>query len=400
MRKRVPPGVSLLSWATGVRWFGWGLFEALLPVFLFSFAHTYAETGLLSSIYNIAFMLSWPLAGMLADRVASKTIIVAGLLLYPFISISYFLAGVSGFALFIVIARVLNGVGYAFDSVGRDTYFRAHTPPKSIASAFGYSNTVTHFCWIGAVLLSMLIVPFVPLHWLFLAIIPTVIITIFMVLRLLPDHTEKFKDGLRKAVSGGVYIGLLREMRSWSTGLQLSAVLTFFTGFIATLAEFFIPIYAYVQGASLPQVIFISVILNIPQLFGTWLGRIADRNHVKSLLAGLGCVCLLLAVLTFSQGYLWQLVVVFGIGIVLELIDLAGDGITTHLAHPRHYGRISGAMEGLGDLGSVAGPVVLGLLLDKAGMAFTVWSLAGVVLVLGIVVYAARASFGAVAAKQ
>ena len=51
----IPKGDKLVILATSIRWFGWGLFEALLPIFLFQFANTYAETGLLSSIYNILF---------------------------------------------------------------------------------------------------------------------------------------------------------------------------------------------------------------------------------------------------------------------------------------------------------------------------------------------------------
>ncbi|PIN74537.1 hypothetical protein COV18_06565 [Candidatus Woesearchaeota archaeon CG10_big_fil_rev_8_21_14_0_10_37_12] len=124
----IPKDIRLLSWATAIRWIGWGVFEAFIPVFLFAFANSYAETGLLSSIYNVVFLFMLPFVGLLADRVAAKSIILIGLIIYPFIGLSYFLAGATGIVLFVVIARALNGVSYAFYGIGSATYIMCHSP--------------------------------------------------------------------------------------------------------------------------------------------------------------------------------------------------------------------------------------------------------------------------------
>src|SRR3989344_2171452 len=97
--KDQPAGIKLITLATTIRWIGWGFVEGFLPVFLFSFADSYAETGAFQSIYELVFVLAVPFVGMIADKISSKTILVIGLLIYPFIGFSYYWAGVTGMAL-------------------------------------------------------------------------------------------------------------------------------------------------------------------------------------------------------------------------------------------------------------------------------------------------------------
>lgn len=382
MKKELPKGIKLLAWATSIRWFGWGFFEALLPIFLFYFAHTYAETGILASTYDILFLLALPIVGILADSIASRTIIIIGLLTYPFISMSYFFAGITGLALLVVIAKGLNGIGYAFDGVGRNTYIRRHSPPSKVSSAFGYTNMVTHLGWLLAVFASLFIVKFVKINWLFLAIIPTVLITLFMVRKLEIDKKENLKDGFRKSFKKGFYLGMFKEIKDWDYGLKLMGLITFFIGFIAVFAELFIPIYSYTHGSNLQEVILITILLNTPMLFGTILGKMADKNRNKGIFVGLIMTIALLILLSFMNTYVWQLIVAFGIGIALHLMELAGDGISTHLSRRSHYGRISSAMEGIGSLGNIAGPIAVGLLIDIHGLPETSLIISGATLIL------------------
>jgi MFS family permease len=157
----VPKGIKLVTWATSLRWFGWGFVETLVPIFLFSFNHNYADTGILRSIYGIVFILILPFVAWLANRVSSKYLLIAALLMYPFISLSYFFAGGFGLVALIVLARALNGAAYALDSVGRDTYIRSHTNDTNIARSFGYFDTLTNFWWLIAVAISIVLVKWI-----------------------------------------------------------------------------------------------------------------------------------------------------------------------------------------------------------------------------------------------
>ena len=141
----IPIGVRVLTFATSIRWIGWGFAESLIPIFLFSFGHSHANAGILKSFYDIAFIIALPLIGVLADRMRGTTLILIGLGLYVFVGTGYLLAGITGLVIFIVIARFFNGIGYAFDSVGRETYFRRHTPKEKLATVFGYFDSFASF---------------------------------------------------------------------------------------------------------------------------------------------------------------------------------------------------------------------------------------------------------------
>ncbi len=378
-------GIRLLAWAETVRFIGWGFFEALMPVFLFSFTGSYAESGILSSVFDVVYIMALPIVGSLADKVSSKALILIGLAIYPFIGLSYFIAGVTGIALFIILARIMNGASYALDSVGRQTYFRRTSPEGKAASTFGYFDTIVNCWWILAVLLSMYLVTIFKLHWLFLALIPTHIIAFAMVTRLKPDSVEKFKDGFGRAFKEGMFFSLLREARSWSKGLKLMGFLTFFLGLISNIGDFIIPIAAYKSGASLPEIILITAAYALPSVFGIKLGKFGDSAKIRAIFLSLIFVASIFVMLAIDGSYFIQLVGAFFIGLALELALLTSAGITNALITPDHYGRLSGAMDSIFDFGGLIGPIVLGLMIDGLGN-FSAFLISAIValLVLGI----------------
>ena len=101
----ISKGTRILTIATSIRWVGWGVTETLIPIFIFSFVANYAQAGLLKSAYEIALILTLPLAGILADRIKPTTLILVGLSLYVIVGTSYLLAGLTGLVIFVVIAR-------------------------------------------------------------------------------------------------------------------------------------------------------------------------------------------------------------------------------------------------------------------------------------------------------
>lgn len=368
---KVPFGIKLLTWATTVRWIGWGFFEALLPVFIFSFAGSFAETGALKSVYYIVFLFAAPLAGMLTDKISSKIIILLGLAVYPLISLSYFFAGVSGMALFIVIARALNGFGYAFDAVGRTTYFRRHESSDKIATTFGYFDVITTLFWILAVLSSLYLIKLFEVHELALAILPTALLAILIVLFVKDGGHENLREGIRHALQGGFLKNIWLEIKSWNKGMRLIALANFFIGFVAVMSDFIIPIRVYQESGSLSKVILIGVVLALPGLFDFQLGKFADRYRLSSLFVGLAGLIFLFGVLGFTESFIGQMVIAFLLGISFNLINLASDGITTKLIQPEHYGRMSSLNFDIDIVGTILGPVVIGFLIDKIDFSST-----------------------------
>ena len=80
-------------------------------------------------------------------QISSKTLLIIGLLIYPFIGISYYLAGATGLILFVIFARGINGLSYCLDTIGNNTYIRRMTPKGVVASSFGYMASTANFFW-------------------------------------------------------------------------------------------------------------------------------------------------------------------------------------------------------------------------------------------------------------
>lgn len=212
----IPIGVRLISWATAIRFVGWGFAESFIPIFLLSFAHNYTDTGLLRSIFDVVFLLSLPIVSHFANRMSGKKIILSGLVIYPFIAISYYLAGAYGLVVFVLIARVLNGVSFSLDSVGRRTYMR-RLSHKNVGELFGYYDTVSSFWWIVAGAVGLILIKFIEIHVLLLAIIPTVLVAIVIVSFVPAERVS------RPVVTRGIFREVIRDygemfsfIRNWS----------------------------------------------------------------------------------------------------------------------------------------------------------------------------------------
>lgn len=378
-----PLGVRLIAWATGTRWIGWGFVEPILPLFLFSFGESFANAGLLKASYDIAYLLFLPIAGILVDKIPAKKVIILGLLAYPLVGLSYSLAAFFGVAGFIILARFLNGFAFSFDSVGRATYYMRAVKNQHVSAAFGHFDTISSFVYIGAMLLGLLIVPHVEFKWLALLIIPFSIIAILMLLFWLPKQkSTKAIHPYHHKLSRDFLKSIKNELKEWNAGLRIVGVFVFFLGFIKSIVRFVLPIFAFTQGASITQVIFMAVLLSVPTLFGDPIGRVADRYRLGSIVFGLCMATLFFFALSIEQSYIFILVTILGIGLVNEMVGLSGKGITSRLSRPSHYGKTNSVMEAIRDFGALSGPIIIGLLIDliSASLAFVTIGILGLLL--------------------
>lgn len=357
-------GVRILTMATAVRWVGWGFAESLIPVFLFTFAGSYAQTGLLKSSFDIVLILTLPLVGVLADRVRGTTLIIIGLLFYILVGTGYLLAGLTGMAIFIVIARVANGFGASLDIVGRDTYFRRHIQPHKLATVFGYFDTISNFWWMIAALVGIILISFIPIHWLLFAITPTVLIAILLVLRLRrKEPKEIFSEGQERAR----YRDLFKEVVDWHWKLKALVTMNFLISFAYAVIVFFMPIELYREGSGYTPVIIMGVVSAIPPLFGWVLGDFFDKKGTRVFGYGLLLFGVLLAALGMAQSYLWQIVIVFMVGVTIELLSVGSNELVTTYSNPEHFGRVDGLMRSIANMGGLAGPLAFGIVIDQLG---------------------------------
>jgi len=382
-QRDLPYGAHIFAWARAIRWIGWGFGEALLPVFIILFSKSFAEAGLFSVSADIAGLVSLPFIGLWADKVPARRLILLSLILYPIVGVSYFLAGAFSMAVYIVIARIANGITWELENVGIATYYRRKIDSSRIAVSFGYLETWSSAAWIMAALAGMVLVRFMPIYYLLLLITPFALIAYFVALKAPEDSLKadskeniSFFQTYRKAIS---------EWRTWNSGFWMVSLLILFSSILSALMYFFIPIDAYLTGANLPMVILVTVFGAVPALFSYQLGYLADvRNkyHLIALgLCGAGAVIIGLAI--FPQ-YLFKLVAVFLLGIVLELFYVAQNALITTLGPSETFGRRGSAFESVVTLGDLSAPLILGIGLDVLGFSSIAVVIACSALVLAV----------------
>lgn len=384
----VDKNIKLIATATSLRWFGWGFVEAFMPVFLFTFSGTYAETGILKSVYGIMFLLSLPIVSWFVDRMPSKKLMFAAIAVYPIISLSYFAAGSWGIIAFIVVARILNGVGYALDSTVRATYVRRHTTKGKVAAVFGYLESYTNFWWLIAVGISVLAVNYVDVPYLFLPIAITAILSMFIIAALPKDKSIP-QEKTEKTNVFQLYGTFFKVIWGWSKKVRWLAIIAFLGELISTMGEFFIPIYAYTQNESLANVMLLTAFATLPTLLSVPLGVVADK-YKKTIFSVCACIALLLFSLATIDNFPIQLCVVLLVSIALQLLHLAIDREVTFQVPQKEIGTLSGAFQGVSQLAEIVGPIFLGVVIDLFDLPTVLICLAVLCVFLGAYGYAKK----------
>jgi MFS family permease len=369
-KQHISQGIKVVTLARSIRWFGWGMCETLIPVLLFSFSHSYVEAGIFRSIYDVIFLLSLPFVSVLADKIPAKRLILFALALYPLIGVSYFVAGAVGTAFFIVLARAVNGITWCCDSVGGDTYLRRFAINEHLSKTFGYLSALPNFSWMIAALISILFLPFLPIQYLFLAIVPTSLIAYFVLKQAPSDEVplrEKPPQQYLKDLTDS-----FKGIRSWKMEIWGLAYLTFFVACIDLLGTFFVPLFTYTESNNLVHVVLITVAFATPSAFAFYFGAFIDRVSKGVFITGSFLLAaILFGGLSFTSGYILQIIGVFILGMLIVCVTLAVQTLVTKASSREHYGKVGGLMAGADELGAVIGPIAIGFLADGSGMHIT-----------------------------
>lgn len=333
------------------------------------FSASLTEAGLVTASYDALFLLSLPLIGLLADAVSSKTLLIIGLLLYPFIGISYYLAGATGLILFIILGKAINGVSYCFDTVGTDTYIRRMSPKHAIASAFGYMASWANFGWAIAAIMGIYLVKFVSIGTLLFMVTPFSLLALIPLLKAKVDKPE-VKNTINARNLLKPLLVFLKEIAALRKGLRSVVFLMFIFDIASVAATFFIPIDAYQSGASLSAVAFLVVLSASPSLTEFWLAEFIDGSKAKrrwALFAALAALPLLFVAAAMASAFSARVLIALGIEIAAILGSLALQSYATMLSRRDRYGEISSVLEGASTAGDLVGPIAIGLLTDIAG---------------------------------
>ncbi len=89
--------------------------------------------------------------------------------------------------------------------------------------------------------------------------------------------------------------------------------------------------------------------------------------------------------LVFWKAYIWQLIVLFAVSLIAELLYLGTNEMVTVNAQPEHLGRIDGIMQSVADIGGMTGPLVVGVIMDSYGVPVAYSALGIIILALAVV---------------
>jgi FSR family fosmidomycin resistance protein-like MFS transporter len=393
MSFKISREVKIVSWSTAILWFGWGFGESLIPVFLYQFSNSYAETGLLKSVFDISALLFTPIIGYYADKVSIKKMMLVGISLYFLIAINYYLAGVFAVALFIVIARILNGISWPLTCVSRESYICKYSDQKHMARAFGYFDTLGILAWVSAVVLSLFLVEKFAIHQLLFLIAPAALISL-IIAWFLPSG-PKFKKIKSVKFNLRPYREVIKEIWRWPAKLRILILSSFLISLVSTAFFFFVPIEVWKTGSDLKQIIILAIFYSLPEASGNLLGWVIDKIKVSHSLffSFLGSVIVIIGSI-FWTSFLWRLAALILVGIFMETISLSRRQLIADfnvknnfgLFKTRYsFGGISAILDEITSFGGFAGVILAGALIDLVSWSVALWFLVAVlVFVVGI----------------
>ncbi len=362
--REIPYGSRVVTSVVALYWVGWGFAESLIPVLLFRFGGSFAGAGILRSVYDIAFIIAMPLVGLYADKFRATSLLLLGLWMYVFIGSSYFLAGATGLVVFIVLARFVNGVSFSLVSVGREAFFRRHSPASKLGTVFGYFDTVANLAWIAAAVAGIWLVRILPVHYLLLLVAPAALGSILLLMRFRRDTK---RNPVLEHRGTGQLRELFMEIRGFNPKLRFLAMFNFFAAFGSAVVTFFVPLEAFVDGASYTVVILAGIASAVPPAFGWLLGRLYDRVGYRVLGLAMVCFGLVVSTLAIFDSFAWKIALCLIVGFLVELLSIGWREVATMHTHPDHYGKMDGIFKSVADVGALLGPIVAGLAIDRVG---------------------------------
>lgn len=358
-RRSLPREVYVLSVVGGCVMLGLGLVLPVLPAYAATFGAGPARIGALVALFALMRLATSPFCGPLADRFGERRVLVAGLLLC---ALSSALAAFAGSYAQLLVFRSLGGVGSVLFSVSALATLLAIAPAdqRGRASAvFEAGFLLGGVCGPalgGLFALISLSAPFVAYAVLLLAA-AALSMAVLRVGR--TAGAEPGRDAVRLPV-------LLRDRRYLVACLAALAQGWVLFGLRSTLIP--VVVVSWRHGVTWVGWAFtISAVVQALMIMPA--GRVVDRaGRRTAMIAGTGVAAAAITALAFADGYAWL--------VVLLSVYAAGSALLT-AAPAALIGDVVAGRAGSGvavfsmctDAGAVVGPVVAGLVAERAGVA-------------------------------
>src|SRR5699024_2959115 len=359
---KVPREIWVLVVAAFIIALGYGLIAPLLPQFIVSFDVSMAAAGLVVSIFSVSRLIMAPGAGVLVDKIGTRAVYITGLLV---VAVTTGLVAGAIEYWHIILLRSLAGFGSAMITVSAMGLIVKIAPPSirgKCSAIYGTAFLIGNI--VGPIVGAAL--SFLGFRWPFLIYGVGVALAALVVWIMMPrvkEGTEKDSSvkppmKLREAWGDTAFRAALTSnfVHDWANmGVRVSVVPLFAAAVFnngSAIAGFALAAYAF--GT--------AVVLQVS-------GRLADTIGRRPLIiGGLTGTAVFVGVFGFADSPL--------ILIILSALAGAAGGFTNPsqqaviadvIGNERSGGQVLSAFQMAMDLGSIGGPIIVGMLADLYG---------------------------------
>jgi len=195
--KKIPFGIRLIVFVVFLRSFGWGFVDPYFSIFIETFGGNHTVLGLLVSSMGVVSLLTIIPLVRLVDKVKDSRIMEDGEVLYFFTILLYVLAGVFKSIPLLIFGFFLNGIAHPLVVVGAEAYIRKHSKVLGDSASFAYYTALDYTGWILGMVIAAFTIPFINLNLMFLFVLPSIVISFFLLPRIKEKGIRSFVHGLR-----------------------------------------------------------------------------------------------------------------------------------------------------------------------------------------------------------
>jgi len=390
---RQPYGViALIGLAHSVSHFYHLAVPVVFPLMKETLGVSFAQLGLLATVFYITSGICQFFAGMLVDRYGARPILFLGMAI---VSGAVLLCGLAPSYGVLLLLMPLAGIGNSVFHPADYGILNASVKESWLGRAYGVHTLGGNIGWAAAplVVLGLSAV----FDWRVALVVAGVIG--FVVLGILLTQADQLDDGLHER-----RIRRRTETPAPLRTILLSAPILLCFGYFVLLAIFqvgvqnFLPTILIVDGFTLALGTTALTAFLFASSGGTIVGAVlADRMpHQERLVAG-GLLVAALAVAAVAYLHTAALIVTalaisgFALGLTLPPRDLLVRNATPRGATGRVFGFVYSGL----DVGAAIAPVTIGVLLDHGESAWTLWLMASAALLaIGTTVAIARLTPG------
>lgn len=369
----MPREVSVVALIAFFVALGFGLLAPAIPLFANTFGVSAFAAGAIVSVFALMRLVSTPGVGTIVNRLGERNVLTTGL---AFVGLSSFLAGLSQNYAQLIALRGVGGIGSAMFSVAAFTLLLRVVRPDQrgrAANAFQGGFLVGGLAGpaIGGIVLAWSVrAPF------FIYGICLMFATVVAATMLSKKRVAELEEQAAKESGGDASASQVLTWRSVGKALrirsyQAALANNFNTGFIGFgLRASVLPLFVVVALNGSPAMVGIGflvssltqVVLLLPG------GRLTDNVGRKpAMLIGAGFNSIGMLVLLS-----WESIPGFLVGMVLlgaggAYLGAAPAAVVGDMIGGRKGGPVLALSQMMMDIGTIAGPLVAGLIVDRAG---------------------------------